>query len=117
MTKAAGDQAGMRMVQSLKTALNSGFTNVVRVRSAHVHKYRFRDEELSNLDLALLFTRTSSKKPPMLRAARRARYTAALIKWRKQMRDNNKNILNACVLLFEEMISILVRNEPPRGVT
>jgi hypothetical protein len=114
--KGARDDDGVTTAQGLARAFENGFSNFVRIRGAHVHEFRFHDEELSTLDLALLFTRAKSKLP-MLRHARRDRYTAALNKWRKFMANSNKNILEACVTLFEETNSILLRNEPPRPHT
>jgi len=114
VAKGASDDAGLAMVRALKQAVKDGFSHAVHIRSGHVHEFRLQDEVLSNLDLALLFSRgPSRKKLPMLRAARQARYAAALNKWRKQMRDKNRDILSACVALFQETTSILVRNEPP----
>lgn len=109
--KAADDTAGLITVEELKAAVKDGLRNIVQIRSGHVHQSRFKDEELSNLDLALLFTRGGGKVP-LLRRARQERHAAALQKWRKQMLANNRNLLNACVLLFEEVTKILVRNEP-----
>jgi hypothetical protein len=113
---AARDDAGVTVAQGLTQNFEKAFSNFVRIRSAHVHEFRFHDEEMSTLDLALLFCRAKAKLP-MLRAARRDRYAAALNKWRKLMTDNNKNILSACVGLFEKTNDILVRNEPPRRHT
>ncbi len=99
------------MVQELSKALRNSFSHVVTVRGGHVHQVRFRDEKLNDLDLALLLSRAKAKMP-MLRAARKQRYLAALHKWGTYMRESNKNIVSGFVLLFEEMTKILERNEP-----
>jgi hypothetical protein len=109
----AGDKNGFLVVQGLKAAVKDGFTNVVRVRSGHVHQNRFQDEEMSNLDLALLFTRGRSGLP-MLRGARQGRYAVALKKWSKYMRASNKNLVSACADMFKELTRILARHEPRR---
>jgi hypothetical protein len=110
----ARDKNGLSSANRLKAILDASFNSVVTVRSGHVHEYRFRDDELRNLDSLVLLTKTG--KLSGLRALRSVQYVAALNKWRKQLLRNNKEIQKLCVALFEQTTKILTRNEPPRGV-
>jgi hypothetical protein len=101
------DKSGVSSVKKLKTSLEASFRSVVGIRWRHVHEYRFQDDELKNLDTLVLLT--SAGKMGSLRGLRRVQYVTALIKWREQLRKNNKATQNLCVK------DILTRNEPPHG--
>lgn len=59
---------------------------------------------------------TSAGKMGNLRGIRRAQYFKALIKWRAQLRENNKATQKLCVAILGGVKDILIRNEPPRGL-
>jgi hypothetical protein len=106
----ARDKAGVGSARRLKTGLEASLKSVVTTRSRHVHEYRFQDDELKNLDTLVLLT--NAGKMRSLRGFRRIQYLTALLKWRKQLRTNNKETQKLCVPVLEEVEDILTRNEP-----
>lgn len=112
VTHAAGDSDGSGWVKKLRSVSDSAFKSLVAVRSGHVHEYRFQDGQLRDLDTLVLLTKAGALRN--LRGLRRIRFHQALMKWRKELRNNNRQIDKFCVVLFEETTKILIRNEPPR---
>lgn len=96
----ARDKGGVSSAKKLKTSLEASFKSVVGIRGRHVHEYRFQDDELKNLDTLVLLT--SAGKMGSLRGFRRIQYVKALIKWREQLRKNNKATQILCVALLGE---------------
>lgn len=107
------DRGGVTSARRMKALVDNVFAGVVKARSGHVHKYRFEDAELRNLDSLVLLT--GKGKLRKLRFVRKLKYVSALEKWRKQLRQNNKESLKLCVYLFEATTEIITRNEPPRA--
>jgi hypothetical protein len=65
------------------------------------------------LDSLVLLTKSGKMRE--LRALREIQYLSTLLKWRTQLRKNNKEIQGLCVALFQTTASILKDNEPPLG--
>jgi hypothetical protein len=105
------DKAGVASAKNLKTGLEASLKGVIATRGRHVHEYRFQDDELKDLDTLVLLTKAGKMRS--LRGFRRAHYVTALVKWRKQLRTNNKETQKLCVALLEEVKEIVTRNEPP----
>ena len=101
----ARDKGGVSSTKKLKTSLEASFRSVVGIRGRHVHEYRFQDDELKNLDTLVLLTGVG--KMGSLRGLRRVQYVTALIKWREQLRRNNKATRNLCVAVLGEVKDIL----------
>ena len=107
-----GDPNGRNSARKFRSAVDASFKNIVQARAGHVHKHRFEDEELRNLDTLVLLT--ASGKMGKLRPLREARFIATLEKWRRQLNENNKVSLALCATIFTETTEILKRNEPLR---
>jgi hypothetical protein len=112
---AACDRAGLSSVKRQKSIIEASLKNVVTARGGHVHEYRFQDDELRDLDTLVLVT--SAGKLRELRWVRRHKFETALIKWRGQIQNNNRETEKLCVALFEETTTVLMRNEPTRSQT
>jgi hypothetical protein len=110
---AARDKAGLSAVKRLKAGVEATLKNVVKVRGGHVHRHRFQDDELKNLDTLVLVTKGGKMRE--FREFRRLKFVAALDKWRTQLLINNKETEKLCVAVFVETAAILTRNEPTRN--
>ena len=106
------DDSGVAAAKKLRSVVEASLDGVVRVRGGHVHEHRFDSDELRDLDLLVLLT--TAGKEHKLRGFRNFRYLTALIKWRKQLLHNNRQIQKLCVAIVEETTDVLTRNEPPR---
>lgn len=112
LTARAGDRSGLMEVRKLQDWVVRSFQNLVTARGGHVHRSRFESDELRNLDLAVLLTK--SGKAHQLRPLRAVHYAESLAKWRKQVSANVRQTRNICVALIKPITEILIRNEPPR---
>lgn len=109
---AAGDRDGVAWARREATFVTSAFANAIKARGGHVHRYRFEDTELRDLDTLVLVTKPGRLRT--LRGFRKFKYVTALEKWRKQIKESNKGIIKLCADLFGAAARILVRNEPVR---
>jgi hypothetical protein len=106
----ARDKSGVSATRVLKTGVELSLKNVVFIRAGHVHHYRFDDEELKKLDGIVLIT--NIRQFGVFRPLRELQYQKTMVKFRQQLRRNNREIRKLCVRVFEDTTKILVRNEP-----
>jgi hypothetical protein len=107
----AGDGPGAGTARSLRSQVRAALEGIVKSRGGHVHRRRFQDPGLRDLDTLMLLTRAGELRK--LREFRAVKFDSVLSDWRKRMTDNNKAVSSLCASVFKETTEVLLRAEPP----
>ena len=109
-------EVGLRVVvarcRSVLKDVMSSLDGVVRVRGAHVHKYRFTDPDIDRLGtISLLSQSGDDDLSRALRPYFRAEYRTVRDKWRHTLFRNNKTVILLLDSFFDELHALMFEKE------
>lgn len=112
--KRSKDAKGAGVASQVRLRVEAAFQNLIILRGQHVHRFRFDDSAISDLDTLVLLTGRipAGRARRFWKAWREVKYIAALKKWTSTLRANNKQLELLCCQIVAAVTPIVERHEP-----
>lgn len=114
LAKRCHDAKGAGIASQLRVRVEAAFQNPIILRGQHVHRFRFDDSAISNVDAMVLLTGRipAGRRRKFWKAWREVKYIEAQKKWTSTLRANNKQLKLLCCQIVAGVTPIVERNEP-----
>jgi len=99
----------LKKTRVLFPLINGAFDNIVKARGFHVHKSRFKDDDLDRISSLEFFAQHGGEELRLLRNLFKLDYRIIKKKYKKTLVNNNKEIrklLDACFDILYEVVTL-----------